>query len=112
MSDGASRDRIASSVGSSSPRNSCIGARSVDVEIMMGVFHRRHRPAPPDEFGDQLLGQCGLAGIFPAGDAEDVHGAMLCNRRSATARSSGVLMLKNGSIGSRPVSSIGKSTST
>ena len=66
-----------------------IGATPIDVDVVMGMLDGGDTPASPHEFRDQPLDERGLAGILPAGDAEDattvhatIHDAMI---RSAWA---------------------------
>lgn len=47
-----------------------IGAGLVDVDIVVSMLDGGDAPAAPHKLGDQPLGQGGLAGILPAGDAE------------------------------------------
>ena len=61
-----------------------IGSGMIDIEIVMAVLDRIDSEPAAHELGDQPLHQGRLAGILPAGDAEDTllaHGAI----RSALA---------------------------
>ena len=78
----AADDRHLGGAGGTMPVG--IAARMVDIEIVMAVLDRVDASAAPHELGDQPLHQGRLAGVLPAGDAEDAllaHGAI----RSALA---------------------------
>ena len=66
----------------------------VDVEGVVRVLDGGHLVAEPRQMPHQLFDQRGLAGILEAGNADDVHAPLAII--SASARSSGVLMLKKG----------------
>lgn len=90
-----------------------IGAFMVDIEIMMSVLDGGDTISTCGKACDQTFGHRRLAGIFPAGDAEQllVHSITSASFCAAT-RSSGRLMLKNGSYvsGLLPMKASGKST--
>src|SRR5690606_471279 len=75
-----------------------ICAFMVDIEIVMGMLDRGDTISTCGKACDQTFGHRRLAGIFPAGDAEQllVHSITSASFCAAT-RSSGRLMLKNGS---------------
>src|SRR5690606_32271597 len=73
-----------------------VAARLVDVEIPVRMLAGRDREAAAGDFGHQPLDEGGLAGILPAGDAEDPHRAAPARSSCARSRSSGVLTLKKG----------------
>src|SRR5690606_27563303 len=89
-----------------------IGSLMIDVEIVMGVLDRRDAVSTGGQACNQTLGHRRLAGIFPAGNTEKllVHFIDPASFRAAT-RSSGRLMLKNGSYvsGLSPAKASGKS---
>ncbi len=60
-----------------------IRAGLIDVEIVMAVLDGVDRQAAAHEFGDQPLDQGRLAGVLPAGDAEDALLPLMarCGRR-------------------------------
>ncbi len=61
-----------------------VGADLVDVEIVVGVLDRRNAVAAAGEFLDEAHGKAGLAGILPAGDAEDFRYPFFCAHLSCT----------------------------
>ena len=78
----ATHDRHLGGTGGTMPVR--IPARMIDIEIVMAVLDRVDGEPAAHELGDQPLHQGRLAGILPAGDAEDTllaHGEI----RSALA---------------------------
>ncbi len=68
----------------------------IDIKCVMGVFDCRDAISAGDKGCHQPLRQCRLAEFFHR-NSEDANGQAFSNRLAAAARSSGVLMLKNGS---------------
>src|SRR5262245_34487606 len=105
--------------GAGAPVPGAVGLTRIDLEGVMGVFHRRHPQAPARELLDQAHHQRGLAGFLPASDAD--HGgvssahhappAAAISARKASS-SAGVLALKNGSISTPARRAGAKSTAT
>src|SRR3990172_1871550 len=48
-----------------------VGFWVVDLEAVVGVLHRRHAKPAPRELLDEAHGERRLAGLLPAGDADD-----------------------------------------
>src|SRR3990170_8684018 len=86
----------------------------IDLELGMGMFDDGDGIAPPVKLANKPDHERGLARILPADHPEQRgrHGACTFTRVSASAKSSGRLMLKKGSIDLPPISTGGKLTST
>ena len=101
-----------------------IGLAVVDLELVMGVLDGRHPQPAPGELLDEAHGQRRLAGLLPAGNADDRDrfgdraaatsylGIMSASMARASSSSAGVLALKKGSTARPPNSTNGKSTTT
>ena len=76
-----------------------VAALVIDVEGMVRMLHSRYAKSETRKRPYQALDQRGLAGILEPGDTDDfvIHAAPPASRRSAAARSAGVLTLKKGS---------------
>src|SRR5262245_19352132 len=96
-----------------------IGLGVVDLEAVVGVLDSRHSEAAAGELGDQARYQRGLAGVLPAGNADDrrcalrrTHEIARASSSRRLASSSGVLALKNGSRSTPPIRTSGNGTGT
>src|SRR5690606_38144420 len=77
-----------------------VGPFLVDVEAVICVLDGGDFPAPPDEFRHKPFREGRFPGILPSGNTKDTvfHALPSPTIRSASARFSGVLMLKKGSV--------------
>src|SRR3990170_5956684 len=91
-----------------------IAPRMIDLELGMGMFDDGDGIAAPGKLANKPDHERGLARILPADHPEQRgrHGACTVTRVSASAKSSGRLMLKKGSIDLPPISTGGKLTAT
>src|SRR3972149_11935944 len=81
----------------------------IDLELGMGMLDDGDGIAAPGKLANKPDHECGLARILPADHPEQRgrHGACTVTRVSASAKSSGRLMLKKGSIDLPPISTGG-----